>query len=264
MTIQSTSAAPRSAPPANNAPPPQTPPPADEDLGGKIVDKLVSSPAFNERVLKKMAKGEEVTIEVNGAPVVKIKAEGPGIMQRFIQGTKDFISYGAEEVSGIIQADPAFAFKEAALGVKSQVYNGLPSNVQEIAEVAFLPMLRIVALALDVKKFFDTRNKLAAGEATRLDKFVDGAHIATDVAGVVGAVAFHVPSITPLAMPLTAVGLAGDIAAYSYHVLQYLRERGAVGAREGEAKEHKPPAPAPTPAPAASQSPLFQAARSAA
>lgn len=198
----------------------------ENEAAQKILENLTSSPEFTKKVLGKLNKGDTVTITVNGDQVLQIKNDGPGIAQRFIKGTQMFISAAAEEAANLVKADPAFAFKESALGVKTQVYSGLPPEAADFAEKAFLPMLRVAALVLDSKKAMDTwKNK----DADQVTKIIDTAHVVTDVVGVVGALGDKmIPALGPMSGTLTAIGLAGDIAAYSYHVLQYLRERGQV------------------------------------
>ncbi len=172
--------------------------------------------------------GSELTITVDGEQVLKVSKQGPSLAERTIRGGQLFISAAAEEASKLVQADPAFAFKESALGVKTQVYAGLPREVQNVADKAFLPMLRVVALLLDANKL---RGTLANKDAPLTDKIVDGVHVATDMVGLVGALGDKlVPALAGVAPTFTAIGLAGDIAAYSYHVLSYLKERGQVQA----------------------------------
>lgn len=210
----------------------------DNEAAQKILENLTSSPEFTKKVLGKMNKGDTVTITVNGDQVLQIKNEGPGIAQRFIKSTQLFITAAAEEAANLVKADPAFAFKESALGVKTQVYSGLPPEAADFAEKAFLPMLRVAALVLDSKKAMDTwKNK----DADQVTKIIDTAHVVTDVVGVVGALGDKlIPALGPYSGTLTAIGLAGDIAAYSYHVLQYLRERGQVNFADDN-KQQQPP-----------------------
>ncbi len=212
---------------------------ADEQpnpMADQIVDKLISSPEFTKKALSKLGNGQELTITVNGEDVIKIKNEGPGVAEKFIKGAQYTLTAVTEEAARVVEADPAFAFKEAAMGVRTQVADGIPDQAASLIDTAFLPMLRIVALGLDGKKAIDTyRNK----DASTLDKIVDGVHVLTDVAGVIGALGYDmVPALNGLAGPLTAVGLAGDVASYSYHVLQYLRERGQLNVNQ---KKDEPP-----------------------
>lgn len=222
------------------------PPSQPDEFEKQIVDRIVSSEAFNNKVLSKMGRGEEITIKVENGEVT-IRSDGPSLAQKFVDGSRRILSFGADEAAGIIQADPAFAFKEAALVAKNRVAQGLPPEVSPLVEKGFLPMIRLAALALDVKKFLDTRKN---PDASKLDKAVDGAHVVTDLAGVGGAVAFSVPALGALAVPLTIVGFAGDVGAYSYHILQYLRERGKVHSKEKDDAAIQPVPPQPPQDPA--------------
>lgn len=252
MTTTSVSAPVPATPPARNAAPPAAQAPPPEDRASEIVDRLVASEAFNNNLVGKLGRGNEVTIEIGDREVIRIKSEGPGLLERFAVGTRAAVGALASEASGLVKADPAFAFKETALGVKSQVYSGLPSEIQKAADIGFLPMLRVVTLAMDFKKFMDTRKN---PDATKMDKVVDGGHLVTDVAGIAGAVAMSVPAMGPVAMPLTIVGLTGDVAAFTYHIMDYVKQRGEeylASKRAKEAQQQPPaPQPAPTPAPAA-------------
>ncbi|MCA9791638.1 MAG: hypothetical protein KC910_07570 [Candidatus Eremiobacteraeota bacterium] len=205
----------------------QNPPDA---MAQQIVDSLVSSPEFTKKALTKLGKGDELTIVVNDAEVIKVRNEGPTLTQKFLKGANSVFTAASSEAAHIVQADPAFAFKEAALGVRTQVESGIPSNMAGTLEDAFLPMLRIAALALDSKKAMDTwKNK----DSSMLDKGVDTAHVVTDVVGLAGALGYkYIPALNAYAPTLTAIGLAGDVLSYSIHVLQYLRERGQVNLNE--------------------------------
>lgn len=241
--------------PANQPPatptkpaPAQPAPSAPSERGNEIVDKLITSGALGGSI-GKLSPGQELTIEVGNSEVIRIRNSGPGALERFATGTRAAVGAFANEASGLVKSDPAFAFKETALGVKSQVYNGLPTAVQQAADIGFLPMLRVVTMAMDFKKFMDTRKN---PEATKMDKVVDGGHLVTDAAGLAGAIAMSVPAMGPVAMPLTIVGLTGDVAAFTYHILDYVRERGAEYMAQKRAREDAPapvPTPAPTPAP---------------
>ncbi len=213
-------------PPPPEQTPPEQPPPNEENPGQKLMNNMLNSPEFAKQLVNRMGKDGETVITVEGKEMVKISRSGPSLAEKITKGSQMFITAAAEEASKIVQADPAFAFKESALGVKGQVYNGLPKDVQTVADGWFLPMLRVVALMLDVKKLQTT---LSNKDAATTDKIVDGVHVATDVVGLVGAVGPKLlPALAPIAPTLTAIGLAGDIAAYSYHVLNYLKERGQV------------------------------------
>jgi hypothetical protein len=211
----------------------------------EIVDKLITSGALTSGI-GKMGGDSELVIDVSDPNTVRIRKTGPGVFEKAASGAQQMIGVAANEVALLAKTDPSFAFKEAALGVKTQVYNGLPKAIQTAADVGFLPLLRVVGLALDVKKFLDTRKK---PEATKLDKVVDTGHLVTDVAGLVGAVAMSVPAMGPVATPLTIVGLTGDVGAYAYHILDYAKTRGAAYLAAKKAKEEAQQQPAPQPPP---------------
>ncbi len=220
--------------------------PADT-MGQQVLNHLVSSPEFTKKVLTNLGKGDEMTIVVNDAEVIRVRNEGPTITESFLSGANQIFTSATSEVSRIVQADPAFAFKEAAIGVRTQVEGGLPREIAANLEEAWLPMLRIAALVLDSQKALDTwRNK----DSSWIDRGVDTAHVVTDVIGLAGAFghANWIPALSGVAPTLTAIGLAGDVLAYSVHVLAYLRERGQVNLNDtGEQAAAQAAAPPPGP-----------------
>lgn len=228
----------------------KNPKPADDGNGDtppdtmaqQIVKDLTSSPEFTKRAMN-IGRNQELTIQVNDADVIKIRNEGPSLTQRFLDGTNKIFTSATSEAARIVEADPAFAFKNAALGVRQQVESGLPREAASTLNDAFLPMLRVAMLALDSKKAIDTfKNK----DSSLLDRGVDAGHVVTDVAGLVGALGKSYFGMNEqLANTLTAVGLAGDVLAYSIHVLAYLKERGQVNLVENS--ELKPPTNPPSP-----------------
>ena len=189
-----------------------------------VAERLLDSNTVAQLVGSKMKAGESVTINANGQTVLEIKKDSVSTYDKFKTFASDTFHAAAYQVSDIVAQDPAFAFKESALGVKSQVMNGIPQDLQDFAEKGFLPMIRVVALALDTKKAIDTFKNPSANH---IDKFVDGAHLVTDVAGLGGAVAYAIPSVgASVATALTVAGLMGDVAAYGYHVMKYFADRG--------------------------------------
>lgn len=217
-----------------------------DKLAAQIVDSIVSSPEFTKQAMRRVGRGDTLKIEANGQEIVKITSDGPSIAQRMIKGAQLGITAAAAEVAQLVESDPAMSFRVAAMGVKTQVFNGVDAGLQEVAEKAFLPMMRGAALALDSKKCIDIfRNK----DASTVDKIIEGVHVGTDVVGLVGALSYHVIPFEAFknnAGLLTAIGFAGDIMSYSYRALQYLKERGQV-ASVAEKSEQPPTPPPPTP-----------------
>lgn len=188
------------------------------------IERLLDSNTVASLVGDKMKGGETVSISSDGKVVLEIKKQSVSALDKFKSFAGETFQASAAEVSNIVGQDPAFAFKESALAVKSQVFNGIPQDFQALAEKGFLPMIRVVALALDGKKAMET---IKSQDATTVDKVVDGGHLVTDALGLGGAVAFAIPAIGPsVASTLTVIGLVGDIGAYGYHVMKYFHERG--------------------------------------
>lgn len=217
---------PRNAPkpaPGGGEPPPPTPDQKDDQLREKVLESIVGNPEFTKEALRKVGRGDKLTIHVDGKPLVSITSEGPTVTDRVIGGFRAGIRTVTDEVSTVVDNDPAFMMRNAATVVKTQVYNGIPSELQSIADKAFIPIVRGAALALDGSRCFKTwQNKESRG----IDRIMDTAHVATDIAGLVGAVAPMVfPSLAPYADKLLAVGFAGDIVSYSYRGLQYFNRR---------------------------------------
>ena len=189
-----------------------------------VMDRVLDSNTITALVGAGLKSGETVTISSNGEALLQIHKESVSTFDKIKVFASDAFHVTAAEVSNIVAQDPAFAFKESALAVKDQVFRGVPTELSGVAEQAFLPMIRVVAIALDTKKAFTTWKNQAS---TRIDKFVDSAHLVTDVAGLGGAVGRAIPGVgAAVATGLTVAGLVGDIAAYGYHVMKYFMDRG--------------------------------------
>jgi hypothetical protein len=270
MTIQqvTTNAAATTAQPASAAPPQAQPTPSvprDEvtlsgptrrDVPAVQIDRLLNSNAVSSLVGQNLKNGDTIQISQGDQVVLEVRKEGVSSYQRFKSFAADTIQAGAAEVSNIVAQDPAFAFKESALGVKDQVFNGIPENLKGMAEKGFLPMIRVVALALDGKKAYDTWHI----QGSPMEKFVDTGHVATDIAGLGGAVCLALPAINPtIGTVLSVVGLVGDVGAYGYHVMKYFQDRGMTppdpGPPPAPPVDPTPPSPTPEPTPAPAPDP---------
>lgn len=210
----------------NTPPTPPTPPqnqPDSDKLRDQLLETIVSNPEFTKEAMRKVGKGDKVSINVDGRPLISITSEGPSVAERVIGGFRVGVRSVTEEVSTVVDNDPAFMLRNAATVVKTQVYNGIPSDLQTIADKAFIPFVRGAALALDSARTIKTWKN---PDATWVDKGMDTAHVACDVVGLVGAVAPMIfPPLAPYADKLLAVGFAGDIVSYSYRGLQYFNRR---------------------------------------
>lgn len=218
---------PRSTPPQKpaGAQPPQDPQPdpQEEKLRDQILENLLTSPEFTKEAMRRIGKGEKWSVAVEGRPLVTISSEGPTVAERVIGGFRAGVRSITQEAATIVDNDPAFMLRNAATVVKTQVYNGIPSELQTIADQALIPFARVASLALDSAHLYKT---IKSPDSTIVDKAIDGMHVATDVVGVVGAVAPMVfPALAPYANTMLAVGFAGDIVSYSYRGLQYFNRR---------------------------------------
>ncbi|CAN0352576.1 unnamed protein product, partial [Phaeothamnion confervicola] len=82
--------------------------------------------------------------------------------------------------------DPLLTLRLAAATVKGTVNNSLPDATVQIANQAFIPMVRGVTLLADIPQAVRMcRN----ADASPLDKGIEIFHVGTDIAGIVGAVA---------------------------------------------------------------------------
>ena len=203
---------------------------------GETAARLLESPAVDKILNEGLKKGDSVTIRGGKGEQVIVSKKGPSTFDTVKQAAGDLLHATAAEASNIVAQDPAFAFKTAAFAVQTQVFAGVPDVFTSAAGQAFVPMVRVVSIALDVKKATDTWK---AEQATRMDRTVVGGHLVTDIAGIGGAVAMAVPAIAPaVGLTLSAIGLVGDIASYGYHVMKYFRDRPTQNLSLGH-----PPAP---------------------
>ncbi len=210
-------------PPTPPTPPPPQNQPDSEKLRDQLLESIVSNPEFTKEAMRRVGRGDKVSINVDGRPLVSITSEGPTVAERVIGGFRAGVRSVTEEVSTVVDNDPAFMLRNAATVVKTQVYNGIPSELQTIADKAFIPFVRGAALALDSARTIKTFKN---PDASWLDKGMDATHVACDVVGLVGAIApMVIPPLAPFADKLLAVGFAGDIVSYSYRGLQYFNRR---------------------------------------
>lgn len=229
------------APPADPQGAPASRKPVDQTLNSAVVNKILS---------EGINKGETVTIRGTDGEVMSISRKGVSTFDKIKSEAADLFRATAAEASNIVAQDPAFAFKEAAFAVQTQVFSGISSEITSVAAQGFVPMVRVVSFALDAKKAIDNWK---AQHTTHVDRAIMGGHLVTDIAGLGGAAALFMPGIGhTVGFTLSVVGLMGDVAAYGYHVMKYFKERGkefAPPTAVGAARPATPPPP-PSPKPA--------------
>ena len=217
-------------PPTPNVPgdvPGNAPDEKEQALRDQLLETIVGSPEFTKEAIRRVGRGDKVSISVDGKPVVSISSEGPTMAERVVGGFRTGIRSVTSEVATVVNNDPAFMLRNAATAVKTQVYSNVPSTIQEVADKALIPFARVASLALDGHRAYQTWTDK---ESSWVDRGIDTAHVACDLVGVVGAVGpFIFPSLAPHANTMLAVGFAGDIVSYSYRGLQYFTRRSADG-----------------------------------
>ncbi|MBM3463356.1 MAG: hypothetical protein FJX76_14750 [Armatimonadetes bacterium] len=236
------------------APQPPATPRADEPQPGPPQDSVsvsVTSPNGTvlppERLLdlagtlgKDLKDGDKITVTAEGEPVLEIRKDAVTGLEHFKNFATDAIRLTTAQVSNVVAQDPSFAFKQAALIVKPFVYGGIPYEYTSMADQAFLPMIRVVSIALTAKQAMDTWK---SERASRTDKTVDTVHVGTDILGLGGAIARVIPGLPGvIGTTLTVVGVVGDVAAYGYHMVKFFRERGFenIGTQQQPQQPQKP------------------------
>lgn len=186
---------------------------------------LLDSAAVQQVICQRpLQPGDHMTITDARGGTVEITKEKVSNWATVKLAARDFTNNASATVSNVVAQDPAFAFKEAAVLVQTQVFNGLPDSLTSVASQGFLPMVRVVSLGLDLKKASEIwKDK----DAEKMDLAIAGAHLATDIAGVGGAVGLVFPVFGHgIAFGLTAIALMGDMAAYGYHIMKFFHDRG--------------------------------------
>lgn len=184
------------------------------------------------------AQGEPESIDglvfsLNDKTVAVIKEDGPSTAERFLTSTGRVLSTTARGLVSITNADPSFAFSEAAQAVKPVVLQNMPSGVSDELDKFFMPMLKGVSFVMNVKKWIDRRKKTEIakingtyGTMDKLGMVVDGAHLATDAVGMVGALGSIVVPGSPFFKGMLGASFMADVGVYSFHALEYIGEQG--------------------------------------
>jgi hypothetical protein len=147
------------------------------------------------------------------------------------------IAMTTEEVIRVLQSDPTFVFRTTALLAKEQVLRGMPPTLAPLVEKGLVPVIRVACLTLDAKK---TMEVMKDPDASTTDKAMSAAHLATDVAGVAGALLFIIPSATTVGSYLVAASLVGDVASFGYDVVKHYAAKKEAEPPNGNAHGGQP------------------------
>ncbi len=168
------------------------------------------------------------------------------------------LMFGATELRELGTNDPSLAFRSAATIIAPNLMSGVNNPVvTDTANIWVVPVVRSALLGINtwqaVRTFKDP-------DAHMTSKFLDGARVASDLAGTVGGLALlFTPKYAELGAKLVGAAYAFDIGSHAIRTLQHGANRVKVWEsnyklwKEGEkpAEQLEPnPAPAPVPVPA--------------
>lgn len=206
-------------------PPSPGPKPSDDEMRDEFVKSMISSPGFIDSAMKNLKGGRAVTVSYDGKDLLKITSEGPTTADNVIRGFQKGFRATADVINQYTDTDPLLSLRMAAATVKTTVNTGLPTEVVDFADKAFIPMVRGMSLCVDIPQAVRT---FRAKDSTPIDKALEILHVGTDIAGIVGALAPHFSSFAPglakYATPMLAVSFAGDALTCGYRALNFARK----------------------------------------
>lgn len=220
----------------NNAPRPSGP------ISREEIVRMSSELAAMGRDLK---PGDRIVVRVEGQAIAEVVKEGPDRWTSFKTMVTDTAQGAIRAANTAIQEDPSFTFREAIEVARQRVEKTDLEGMKDVTLKGLVPAARGIALMLDIyraKKTFDNP------ESTFIDKFIDGGHVVTDVAGVIGALPAVLPALkaVPGVNGFLMAAVIGDIVAFGYHFLRWFQKTGnrPFG---GEKKEEQPAPTQPAP-----------------
>lgn len=180
-----------------------------------------------------MDPGDRVTLSSEDLGTVEIRKGELTGLERMGRVLADAASRGPAQLASLVAADPSFAFRQLARLLHNVVAEGVPAPIRQAADKGFYPLVRAASMAFDAAQAHETvRNP----EASRTDRAVDVAHVATDVVGLVGLGLMMTPAGFPIiGAHLAAAAVLGDVGAYGYHLVNHLSELQAAARPEAQA-----------------------------
>lgn len=169
------------------------------------------------------------------------------------------LMFGATELRELGTNDPSLAFRSAATIIAPNLMSGVNNPVvTDTANNWVVPVVRGALLGINtavaVRTFRDP-------EASAVNKFLDGARVASDLAGAIGGLALlFTPKYAQIGAKMVGASYAFDIGSHAIRTLQHGASRVKIWEtsyklwKEGEkpAEQLQPnPEPAPVPVPAA-------------
>ncbi len=191
---------------------------------------------------------------VNGERKMILKGQRESLSSKVIRQTRNLMSAAGSELGALASSNPAMAFNTTMEAIRPVVMDGIPSQFHGPTQEILLPVQRGVLVLFDAYKAYERwkQNRVLGDDAGAMDQIgmlVDGTHVATDVAGLLGSIGRYIPALAAISAVGLTIAIAGDMAAYSFNLVEYIDKRGK-GAPPVPAPTPPPTAPAPPPTPA--------------
>lgn len=215
----------------------QTPPPAEKVV---VNENLTTDNAYS--------------FYVNGERKMILKGQRESLSSKVIRQTRNLMSAAGSELGALASSNPAMAFNTTMEAVRPVVMDGIPSQFHGPTQEILLPVQRGVLVLFDAYKAYERwkQNRVLGEDAGALDQIgmlVDGAHVATSAVGLLGSIGRYIPAVAAISAIGLTIAIAGDMAAYSFNLVEYINKRGK-GAPPVPTPTPPPTAPAPPPTPA--------------
>lgn len=192
---------------------------SDQQTKDEYAKTLMANPGFMQGALKGLGNGKTITVSKGNEEIVKITSSGPNILETGVKTIADLATQYSE-------SDPVISVRVGAALMKP-VLNNLPvgEGVTAAADKFVMPLVRGLSLALDLSH---TVHAFRNNNATPTEKTMEAIHLATDVAGMVGALAIAMPGAFPAAVGKYAELMLGaaigtDIVTCGYRLTNFAR-----------------------------------------
>lgn len=183
------------------------------------VEKLLLS-AQLATLGEKMKDGDKITVSVDGENTLQVFKEGRDRWKEFKMRAADISRAVARGASDVVEQDPMFVFMRSVDAVKGSATMYVPEGVRGYVDQGLPAALRGIAMALNIVKARKTSQRR---DASGMDKSVDFARIGTDAMGLAGNVGMIIAKGATWAPYLAAAGVVGDVLAFGYHAMDYIR-----------------------------------------
>ena len=221
--------------PRTTPPPSDTPSTADERML-----------AWAEHNKDQVALGTNLVVAMGNGHQYVVAGTHVGPAQKSLNGIRQFLTAGVQEVQAAIQAGPSLALTAATEVVKPLVLSSAPAEVLPNIDQWYTPGVLGASVGLSVIKFVKTykesQTRKDMGQSNSLMQTVglitNGAHLATTTLGLVGVLgAALVPSMRGFASTAQGVALAGNVVAFGINWMEYFNNRSQSYSPLGDVKK---------------------------